>query len=357
MNTEKKNQHYIPKFYLRNFSYQNNEKQIGVYNIFNEVFYQTAQLKHQGSKNFFYGDDGKIEDKLSNIEGKLAGIIRNIILTRTIPQKNTDDHYNLLLFIALTDVRNPVSIEGFRDSLNEMRRQILNMDPQSNIDNLVPNPTHNEVVELNLANISNILPVMLDLDYKLLINKTSTSFLASDMPIVKYNQYLEQKKWQFSKSGYGLTGLQIFIPINKVLMIVFYDRDIYKIGDKKNKYLNISNEKNIDDLNKLQFLNCFGTIFFDESINEIYIRKLHVLAKKYDRAHKTKSEVSFLMKKGDEKNERTVEAGFKNLMMINKTEGLVNLQLDSVKIHSKGRSHILNDRLAQLRPHAARIIG
>jgi hypothetical protein len=355
MNTVKKNQHYIPKFYLRNFSYHNNKKQIGVYNLANEVFYQTASLKHQGSKNFFYGYDGKIEDRLSDIEGKLADIISKIIFTRDVPPKNTDEHYDLLLFVALTDVRNPISIEGFKDSLNEMRRQILDMHPQSDIDNLIPNPNHNEVVEMHLANIYHILPIMLDLDYKILINNTITSFITSDLPIVKYNQYLEQKKWNFSKSGYGLTGLQIFIPLNKELMVVFFDKDIYKIGDKKKKYLNITSEKNIDDLNKLQFINCFGTIFFDDSVNENYIQRLHTLAKKFDRAHTTRSEVSYIIKEGDEENRRTVEAGFKNLIMVNKTDCQTNLQVDGIKIHSKGRAHTLNDSLAQLRPHAARL--
>ncbi|MBK6731496.1 MAG: DUF4238 domain-containing protein [Bacteroidetes bacterium] len=193
MNTIKKNQHYIPKFYLRNFSYQNNKKQIGIYNIFNEVFYKSAQLKHQGSKNFFYGYDGKIEDKLSDIEGKLGRVIRDIILTKRVPIKESDYYYDLLLLIVLTDVRNPISIEGFKNMLLEMRNQIIKMDPHSDIDNLVPSPNHDEVIKLLFATISNILPMMVDLDYKLIINKTTTSFITSDLPIVKYNQYLEKK--------------------------------------------------------------------------------------------------------------------------------------------------------------------
>jgi len=72
MKTDKKNQHYVPKFYLRNFSFQNNKKQIGVFNIENEFYFLKAKLKTQGSKNFFYGSDGVIEDSLSLIEGELS---------------------------------------------------------------------------------------------------------------------------------------------------------------------------------------------------------------------------------------------------------------------------------------------
>ena len=77
--TEKKNQHYLPKFYLRNFSYYNNEKQIGLYNIFNSFFIHQAKLKTQGSKNFYYGKDGIIENFLSEHEGRFAKIVKEII--------------------------------------------------------------------------------------------------------------------------------------------------------------------------------------------------------------------------------------------------------------------------------------
>ncbi|MBK6731497.1 MAG: hypothetical protein IPG60_11255 [Bacteroidetes bacterium] len=155
-------------------------------------------------------------------------------------------------------------------------------------------------------------------------------------------------------SGYGLTGLQILIPINKELMVIFFDKDIYKVGDKKKKFLNVTSMQNIDDLNKLQFLNCLGTLYFDDSIDESYIRKLHYLAKNHERAHMTKSVVGFLIKEGDEENKRIIESGFKNLMMINKTDCLTNLQVEGIKIHSKGRLNKLNETLAQERPHVSR---
>jgi hypothetical protein len=129
-------------------------------------------------------------------------------------------------------------------------------------------------------------------------------------------------------------------------------KDIYKLGDKKKCYHTVINDKNVDELNKLQFLNCLDTIYFDERASERYIRNLHNQSKNYKRANLTRSELSYLLKEGDEKNRKIIESGFKNFMQINKTDCETNLKIDGLKIHSKGQSHQLNNSLAQLRPHA-----
>lgn len=355
MTTEKKNQHYVPKFYLRNFSYDSNKKQIGVYNLNNESFIPKAKLKTQASKNFFYGSDGVIEDDLSNVEGDLSKIIKNIIDSKSVPVKNSNAHFELLFFVTLTDLRNPVKIDGMKDSLAEMRKRLLELHPEIEVDKFVPNPDHEELVKMHISNAIEMGVMILDLDYKLLINNTSSPFITSDFPIVKYNQFLESRKWPHSKVGYGLTGLQIFIPINHEIVLLFYDRNIYKLGDKKKIFFTLNNTKDIEEINVLQFLNCFNTIFFDEKANERYIRDLHAKSLKFKRANLTLSELSFLIKEGDEENRRAIEAGYKNLMRINKSDCETNLKIEGLSIHSKGKVHKLNDSLAQLRPHAARL--
>lgn len=355
MTTDKKNQHYVPKFYLRNFSYENNKKQIGVYNLNNGLFIPKAKLKTQASKNFFYGSDGVIEDNLSNIEGNLSTIIKNVVDSKTVPVKNSTAHFELLIFVTLTDLRNPVKIDGMKDSFVEMRKRLLELHPETDVDKLVPNPDHEELVKMHISHATEMGLMILDLEYKLLINNTSNPFITSDFPIVKYNQFLESKKWPHSKAGYGLTGLQIFIPINHEIVLVLYDKDIYKLGDKKKNFFIVTNPKDIDEVNVLQFLNCFDTIFFDEKANERYIRELHTKSKKFKRANLTRSELSFLIKEGDEDNRRTIEAGFKNFMKINKSDCETNLKIEGLNIHSKGKVHKLNDSLAQLRSHAARL--
>lgn len=348
MTTEKKNQHYIPKLYLRNFSFHNNKKQIGVYNLNNEIFIQTATLKDQGSKNFFYGYDGVVEDKLSDIEGDLSMVINQVIEKNEVPKKNTESHNVLLALITLTDLRNPVNVNGMKSMLVGMKERLLEIDPNADIEKLIPNPSHDDIVTTLLAQSAEMSQISRDLDFKLLINKTRNPFITSDFPVVKYNQFLEEAKWEYSKSGYGSVGLQIILPLNSELVLFFFDSGIYKVGDKKKKYLDINSVEDVDSINTLQFINCFESIYFDEKASEIYIRQLANKSKKYKRANETRTELSYLVRKGESQKE--IFNGKQNLIVFGATDCVCKLIINGVKIHSKGRAYKFNNSVAQIRP-------
>lgn len=347
--TDKKNQHYIPKFYLRNFSYLKNKNQIGVFNIYNQKFIQTAKLKTQGSKNFFYGNDGITEDNLADIEGVLSRTVRKIIETRELPRKKGEGHSELLLFVTLTDMRNPVKVESVKSHLQGMKDNLLKLDPKGNHGRFIPNPSHDEIIKMLLSNSVEMVNMISDLDYKLLINKTDKPFISSDFPVVKYNQFLEKSNWKLSKSGYGTVGLQIFLPLNSEFILVFFDSSIYKIGDKKKRYLEIRNISDVDSLNKLQFINCFKTIYFDEKADELYISKIANISKKYRRANITQNTLSHLIKDGE--NEAKILKGQQNLMIFRSTDCECKLDVAGIKIHDNGKSYKFDSSAVQLRKH------
>lgn len=108
----------------------------------------------------------------------------------------------------------------------------------------------------------------------------------------------------------------------------------------------------MDQLNTLQFLNCIETIYFDEKIQENYLASLYQRSKKAQKANKITSQLSYL------KTENTSEAendSKSNLIILGSTDCEINLQLEVIKIHSKGKSHTLHSSMAQLRPHAKKI--
>jgi hypothetical protein len=158
LKTEKKNQHYIPKFYLRAFSYQNNGKQIGIYNQPNQFFFPTAKLKTQGSKNFFYGEDGRIEEGLSKIEGLLSATLGNIIQNQRIPVHGSEEHGSLLFFIALTHMRNPIAIESVKNSQIQLAKRMLENYPDADVDSIVPKVSHEQALHTSLSMIQEITP-------------------------------------------------------------------------------------------------------------------------------------------------------------------------------------------------------
>lgn len=348
--TEKKNQHYIPKFYLRNFSYENNGKQIGVFNLLNEIFVSKGKLKTQGSKNFFYGQDGLIEDELANIENILAQQLQKITSKEEIPKKLTKEHIHLLSFLCITDLRNPVRINIFKNGFLEIGKQLIELDPNIDLKKFIPELSHDDAVKMSMSNISEVVEEILDLDFKILKNTTKQPFLTSDFPIVKYNQFLESRNWPLSKSGYGLSGLQIFIPLNPEIMLLFYDSEIYKVGDKKQKIVLINDLLDIENLNILQFVNCFESIFFNEKTSEEYIQKLNIKAKKYKRANESTAHSSYLIDKGID-NINEVKKGKKNLIIVGSIDVETKLKISQIKVHSKGQYKKISSSASQLRKH------
>jgi hypothetical protein len=52
---ENKKQHYVPKFYLKYFSNNEEGKSIGVYNLKVGKFIRYSNLENQAFENYFYG--------------------------------------------------------------------------------------------------------------------------------------------------------------------------------------------------------------------------------------------------------------------------------------------------------------
>ena len=89
---KKKEQHFVPKFYLKYFSINSLEKELGIFNIASSKFIPNGKLKKQGYKDYFYGSDLKIENILSKLEGEAASIIKSIINENIVPVSLTKEH-------------------------------------------------------------------------------------------------------------------------------------------------------------------------------------------------------------------------------------------------------------------------
>ena len=126
--TEKANQHYIPKFYLRYFSYLNNKKQIGLFNTKNEFFIKDAKLKSQASKKYFYGKDGVIEDFYQSLENILAPLISRFIKEEKLPIQFSSEQSDMLHFLFTMESRNPMRVNLMRQALLTQKERVINID-------------------------------------------------------------------------------------------------------------------------------------------------------------------------------------------------------------------------------------
>lgn len=342
-NTSKEKQHYVPKFYLRNFSYQENKKQIGIYNLKRQFYYETASLKDVACKPFFYGKDGYVEDQLSCIENILAPLIKRVLEEYYLPIQKTEDYWNLLYFIAIMDFRNPVKSKGIEDAMNELSDRFKLTDDYRAFQKArlsQPDP-----VIRALSGITQVVKYCDDLVFKLIQNKTQVPFITSDNPVIKYNQLLESKKHHGNGSSIITIGIQIFIALNSKTMLMLYDPWAYKVGNRKQNIIALTNTEDVENLNLLQFLNCEETIFFDQTPKEFYLKQTHEASLKFRRANQV---VTIEYPEVDEFGNKILNS---KIFSTTFTECKTKMNLSFLKFRDQAKLFKPDGRLIQPRPN------
>lgn len=297
--TDKKNQHYVPKFYLRNFSLHGKGRQIRLYNIANTKFVPAAPLRHEGSSNFYYGRDGIIEDALSKLEGRQSKVVRHILNNGDRIKYGSTDFTELLGFVITTESRNPVKKKMLDDAHNKMNEYFKKLDwaPESDMAGGLP-PI--DSVRSALNQINRLIDHCKDLHYKIIINKTKVPFITSDNPVVRYNCFLEHRTKMTSISGFGMRGFQMFSPLSETHLLLFYDSQIYYVGSKRSHIVLAEKETDINTLNCLQVINAYSNLYGGERMTENYVSSIAATTTKPTTVHKAKVTVYKQLEKHDE---------------------------------------------------------
>lgn len=100
-----------------------------------------------------------------------------------------------------------------------------------------------------LGNHAQIINTCVDLKMKILINQTGFPFISSDNPASMYSMFMER----VGKSTYafGSKGLMFYMPLSKDIAVMYYDSQCYKMGNKRNDYVEVIQKKDVENLNIL----------------------------------------------------------------------------------------------------------
>lgn len=267
--------HYVPQFYLRNFS--SNKKSIGLYLIKQEKYVKDASIKKQACKDYLYGKDEKLENFLMIIESNCSKIIGEIIKTQKLPTKQSEDYCYLLLFMLLSEARTLERADASNEFIDVLAKTMLTLDRKIGISKDFIEKISIKMTIPNLfpilASMENCL-ILSDLYSTLLINNTDRQFLTSDNPLIRYNQMYVQRN--YALRGYGLVniGIQLFFPISPRLRICLYDGEVYDAITRKDGNIEINKGKQLDEINKLIYLNAYEYIFFNNKVKKSYINRI-----------------------------------------------------------------------------------
>ena len=278
---QNKRQHYVPRFYLKRFS--PDVKSINIWNLRSKQKIISASLRDQCYKDYFYSKQLDIEKGLSLNEGHMATILEIIDKRCVIPPPRSPEHLAIILYVIMQHGRTKYAADQV-DEMNDQVFKHVHRQPLKlkGIDIDQFDTSINDAPLITLGILVQCYPLLLDLAYKLLLNKTDVDFITSDNPVVLYNQLFSFRKFG-SNTGMVQKGLQIFLPISPKSALVFYDHNVYTVGKRRGLTVDIDLAKDVYELNTLQMCSALNCVYFQDrelDVNSLYRKSSPFLRQK-----------------------------------------------------------------------------
>lgn len=247
-----KNQHFVPRCYLRPFTIDSAGAAINLYNIDRQQFIPLTPVKKQCSRDYFYGKDEKLERAIQSVEGGYGVVLREILRPGAVL---TDAHQIILRkFWLFQYLRTEAAAKRSVEMMNSMGM------PEGLTDTSFRLAIKDAVI-MAMHTFAEAMHIIDDLRICLIRNRTPIPFFTSDDPAVLTN------KWWFTDNrtrglSFGLTsaGAIILLPLSPKLLCLGYDGDVYSIPNNRGM-VDVRRERDIASFNQHQFLNCRANLF------------------------------------------------------------------------------------------------
>ncbi|WP_407556497.1 DUF4238 domain-containing protein [Winogradskyella sp. 4-2091] len=339
---EYKKQHYVPKFYLRFFTVEGSNKYIKLCIKESRQIIQKVDLEGQAQESYFYGKDLEREKWFGNIEDKTADVLNRVIQSRSLPKNKSVDYYWIWTFMLLQAYRTRANADEYNEMVDVSLKTVMRFEQQfANFEFDKHFFAYDDAIEKSLSILLKSLPIMMDMQIKLLENRTSKELITSDNPISKYNQFLEFRKFPYSHTGIASKGLQVFYPIAPDLMLVMYDPKVYKIGNKKQFSNILMNEEDVKNLNRLTSLHANKTLYSTDNVSDFQFEQILEGSNKFEAQRKLKTR---------QFNPVPIDGNTESIVVQNyRTPYMIKLNLSFVKQTQHAKSYQLSGYYAELR--------
>jgi len=251
-----KNQHFVPRCYLRPFTSDENKKTINLFNTDREKTILGAPIKSQCSRDYFYGTDENLESAIQLVESGYASVLPTL-LKRNLP--------------LTPSARDILPKFWMLQHLRTVAASQRSVELSEETDLLLEHPIESfrieikQAVQFALSAFAESLHALDDLKIVLAYNRTATPFFCSDDPAILVNRWLHNNE-SVMGPGYGLhsAGIICVLPISPRVCCLLYDGDVYSIATSSN-WFDIHSSDDVDRLNDLQYLNCAANVYFQDA--------------------------------------------------------------------------------------------
>lgn len=283
-----KNQHYVPRCYLKPFTNGGENASINIYNIDRHKFIKLAPVKNQCSGDYFYGKDDQLEAAIQSVEQGYGRVLQNILSSSSIISSGCLDM--LKIFWVFQYMRT----EGASIRSAQMFDETFSTIPAGSSFSL----EIKEAVQAAMRTFAECMHVVTDLKVCLLRNATKVPYVTSDDPAILTNRWqLEDKRTRGGALGLRQAGAILLLPLSPKIMCIAYDANVYSIVNKEG-WLTIKKPSDVEILNQFQLLNCRSNIFLAD---ETYAHDLADFVGKFERRRlATRHRVTYAVFEGEQ---------------------------------------------------------
>jgi hypothetical protein len=283
-----KNQHFVPKCYLKPFTFGGEGAAINVYNIDRQRLIINAPAKNQCSRDYFYGRDDELEKAIQSIEQAYGAVLKEVLAPGC--KLNAHHQYVLQLFWLFQYLRTEGASRRSAEMFAEMVEPV-NGDGSYSL-------SIKDAVESAMHVFANEMKVVSDLKICLLRNSTDTPFVTSDDPAVLTNRWqLEDRRTRGGSLGLRGAGAILLLPLSPKVYCLGYDSDVYRIPSESG-WLTLRKVSDIEALNEFQLMNCRANLFVGGSE---YADELHHFVGKFKcRRPEARHVINFAVFDGEE---------------------------------------------------------
>lgn len=362
---EKKKQHFVPRFYLKNFSRDSLDRDanaICVFNLKRKIHIPEASISGQCQGDYLYSKDTRVEDAFKIMEDKAALIIGEMITNYARPKVYSDQHLDFLDFLNLQKYRT-VSAGKILDEMHTRMARFILKTKESKLRKEMGEEKYDEMKKkgfsIDLLEAGVEYPefysvketrregmVLADLCLKILVNKTDVEFITSDAPVIFFNQWCQDLPFG-GNTGAACSGLQVFYPLSKEVVAVLFDSCIY-LTERDQSVIYLDKTEDIVQINSLQLLTADENLYYsgNAKTKEMIDRlPLEVNDRPEDSMVYEESEVDVQMpgKKG-------------KILLFNQKQSALKLNLSQMKIQKSKNKIEIKNRDKKVRTIAERVI-
>lgn len=247
----KKKQHFVPQFYMRNFSPDG--KSFSLYMIKEKRVISRSSFANQCYDEYYYGEDLEWENTLARMESRWSICIKKAIQNENL---NNDEINDLKEFIVYQLIRTRgqnqhITKESLADVLHTTCRRLGILAYRDHPD--VMKEAAKVAENLNrpekwLSYIKSRARIVDDLSILIVNYDTPNALISSDNPVIIFNSFVNDAL------HLSYMGIVMVCPISPSRLLVLYDSKLYPRFASERQIRSRNNDEVIK-LNNLQFQN------------------------------------------------------------------------------------------------------